>query len=435
MTVWDAMIGQPEAVRILRLAALEGRAIVEAARAPREAAVSDSGTDSAATDSIVTGATVAGAASDSALSQEVRPGALSHAWLITGPPGSGRSVAARCLAAALQCTGEPIGCGMCPGCHTTMQGTNPDVQQYATEKRIIEVKAVRDWVARSYDAPAGGRWRISVAEDADRIAERTAGVLLKAVEEPPARGIWVLCAPTLADVIPTIRSRCRHVALVTPSVDAVAQYLAEAEGVDYSEARRASALAQSHVGVARALLRNPQIRVERTEAVRALVTPSAPGSAVVAADRVFEQAKVQAAQMTQARSRREREDLARSLGVKEGQRVPPALRAQMRALEEDQKRRDSRALQDALDRTFIDLMGFYRDVLVVQLGSAAELVNADIEQEVREVAQASSPAQTLARTDAIDIARANLQTQAAPQLIVEALAVRLATPRLVGDFG
>lgn len=416
------MIGQPEAVRVLRLAALEGRAIADGTLSTANA--------QAVTDTVdAVPVTDAGAGSDAPNNPaQVRVGALSHAWLITGPPGSGRSIAAKCLAAALQCTGEPIGCGVCPGCHTTMAGTNPDVQIYATEKRIIEVKAVRQWVARSYDSPSDGRWRVSVAEDADRIAERTAGVLLKAVEEPPARGVWVLCAPTVGEVIATIRSRCRHVALVTPSADSVAEYLAKSEGVEYSAARQAAGLAQSHVGVARALLRNPQIRVERTDAVRTLVTPVQIGEAVVAAGRVFEQAKAQAAENTRERSRKEREDLARTLGVGEGRRIPPALRSQMKALEEDQKRRDSRALQDALDRTFIDLMGFYRDVLVVQLGSSTELVNADMEQEVRAVAAKSSAAETLARTDAIDIARANLQTQAAPQLIVDALAIRLVDP-------
>lgn len=398
MTVWDAMIGQPEAVRILRLAALEGRAIVNGPEAEP--------------------------------ADVVRAGALSHAWLITGPPGSGRSIAAKCLAAALQCTGEPIGCGVCPGCHTTMQGTNADVQLHATDKRTISISVVRQWVERSYDAPAGGRWRVSVVEDADRITDRTAGVLLKSVEEPPARGIWVLCAPTPDEVPVTIRSRCRHVALVTPSADAVADYLARAEGVDFATAHKAAVLAQSHVGVARAILRDPEIRVERTEAVRTLVNPTQVGEAVVAASRVFEQAKAQAAANTAERSRKERDDLARTLGVGEGQRVPPTLRSQMKALEEEQKRRDSRALQDALDRTFIDLMGFYRDVLAVQLGSSAEMVNVDMEQEVRAVAAASSPEENLARADAIDIARANLQTQAAPQLIVEALAIRLLSPGL-----
>ena len=401
MTVWDALIGQPGAVEALSRAATEGRLIVQA----------DRGDDSARNED-----------------RESLKGALSHAWLITGPPGSGRSTAATALAAALQCTGEPVGCGVCPGCHTTLQKTNADVQQYATDKRIITRKDARAWVRRSYEAPPGGKWRVTIIEDADRIQDQSAGVLLKAVEEPPERGVWVLCAPTLDEVIPTIRSRCRHLNLRTPSVEDVAEYLSKSEGVGLDVAEQAAILAQAHVGVARALIRNPELRRERVDLMTTLLKPRSVGEAVVAAGRLHDAGKAQATADTESKNQRERAALLENLGAEEGKRVPPALRPQIRALEEDQKRRAARALHDTLDRVLTDMLGFFRDVLTVQLGSEAQFVNVDLDEQIRAKAAALTPRAVLTCTSAIEKARADLQTNAAPLLVLESLAITLADP-------
>ncbi|WP_188037789.1 DNA polymerase III subunit delta', partial [Actinotalea sp. JY-7885] len=181
------------------------------------------------------------------------PGAMTHAWLLTGPPGSGRSNAARAFAAALQCTEG--GCGRCQACTTTLAGTHADVMVVATEKVTISIDEVRELIGVAQRAPSQGRWRVIVLEDADRMVERTSNVLLKAIEEPPPRTVWLLCAPSPQDVVVTIRSRCRGVALRVPPVDDVAALLVERDGADREVARMAARAAQSHIGLARRLAR------------------------------------------------------------------------------------------------------------------------------------------------------------------------------------
>lgn len=396
MTVWDLMIGQPDAVKSLKAAALDGRRIVD-------------GTDPSAEPGD------AGA----------RSGALSHAWLITGPPGSGRSLAAKCLAAALQCTGDPIGCGECSGCRTTMAGSNADVQDISTDLTQFKIDDVREWVGMSYQSPSQGRWRVTLVQDADRMTERTSNVILKAVEEPAERGIWILCAPTADEVLPTIRSRSRSLVLRTPTAHDVAEYLAKEEGADPDRALEAAQLAQSHVGLARALLRDPQLRTSRRALFELPLSAGTVGEAVVAAGRLFDLAKTQSEEATAVKNQKERAQLLRSLGIEDVKRVPPALRAQVRQMEEDQERRAKRALTDLLDRTLVDLLGFYRDVLTVQMGTGAVLVHVDMSDEVRITAERSSPQQTLAKTAAIEQARTRLQTNAAPLLVLEAMTVEL----------
>lgn len=383
MSVWDQLVGQEDVVATLRAAA-------EASRG--------------------SGAT----------------SAMTHAWLFTGPPGSGRSVAARAFAAALQCTDEnEVGCGRCHACTTAMAGTHADVEVLATEKVIINIDEVRGLIGVAQRAPARGRWRVVVVEDADRMVERTSNVLLKSVEEPPPRTVWVLCAPAPEDVIATIRSRCRPVQLRIPAAEAVAELLARRDGVDPAVALHAARAAQSHVGLARRLARDPEARERRR---RVLALPSeirGVGDAVLAAAQLVEVAAADAKAATEERDAAERAELLRSLGA-EGQRtLPPALRAQVRELEEEQKRRATRHQRDVLDRAMVDLLSLYRDVLVVQLGADVHLVNAELETTVRELAATSTPEQTVRRMDAIGEARERLAGNVAPLLAVEAMMVAL----------
>lgn len=392
MTVWDSLIGQPRAVDELRRAAEAGRGVL-------------AGDDEAA---------------------------LAHSWLITGPPGSGRSIAARCLAAALQCTGTEAGCGECSGCHTTMVGSHPDVRVMATELVQIKIDDVRELVAVAQQRPTLGRWRVIIVEDADRMIERTSNVLLKTLEEPPPRTIWILCAPTPGDLLVTIRSRCRHLQLATPSAAAVAELVARVEGVPYPDALVAAQVSQSHVGVARALARQPELRRARADMFMSLLRVGSVGEAVVAAGRLVEAAKESGAEQAQQRDVAEKAELMTALGIEDGRRVPPALRAQLRQLEEDQKRRAKRSQADALDRAMIDLLSFFRDVMVVQAGAgeATDLINADLVDEISGWASSTTTADTLARTAAVDLARERLRGPVAPLLLVEALAVSLFDPSL-----
>ncbi len=351
------------------------------------------------------------------------PTAMTHAWLITGPPGSGRSVAARAFAAALQDPADTAGQGH--QVRTVLAGTHADVAVLSTDAKTFLVEQVRDWVLLAQRAPSQGRYRVLIVEDADRMPERTSNVLLKAIEEPPERTVWILCAPSPVDVLPTIRSRCRLVNLRVPPVQAVADLLVARDGVEPGLALECARAAQSHIGVARRLALHPEERDYRRKVLRLATGIRGVGDAVLAAQELVDDAIEQSKAATAERDATERAALLRALGVAEGGRVPPALRAQVRVLEEDQKRRGKRALTDLLDRSMVDLLSFYRDVLITQLQAGSELVNSAEADAVAEQARTTSAEQSLRRMAAVGLARERLATNAAPLLAVEALAVAL----------
>lgn len=358
-----------------------------------------------------------------------RPGAMTHAWLITGPPGSGRSVAARAFAAALQCRvgrgdGGP-GCGLCRDCTTALAGTHADVAVVATEKVTITIEEARSLVSLAQRAPAGGRWRVIIVEDADRMTERTSNVLLKALEEPPPRTVWLLCAPSPQDVVVTIRSRCRGVGLRVPPAEDVAALLERRYGVAPEAALVAARAAQSHVGMARRLATDAGARDRRGRVLEIARSVRGVGDAVLAAGDLVDVANAEAKAATEERHAVEKAALLRTLGVDGTATLPPALRAQVRQLEEDQKRRATRAQRDVLDRAMIDLLSLYRDVLVVQVGADVALVNVEVAEDVAALAAASTAEQTIRRMDAIGQARTRLAGNVAPLLAVEAMVVAL----------
>ncbi|MBF0686171.1 MAG: DNA polymerase III subunit delta' [Cellulomonas sp.] len=351
------------------------------------------------------------------------PAAMTHAWLLTGPPGSGRSNAARAFAAALQC--EAGGCGTCHACTTVLSGAHPDVTLVATEGVFIRVDTTRPLVELAQRSPSQGRWRVIVVEDADRFNDQSANVLLKAIEEPPPRTVWLLCAPGPEDVLVTIRSRSRAVGLRVPPVDAVAELLVRRDGADPRTALVAARAAQSHIGIARRLARDPQARERRAAVLSLASRVRGVGDAVLAAGDLVETAQADAKAATEERDAAERNELLRGMGADGAQQLPPSLRAQVRQLEEEQKRRATRAQRDVLDRAMVDLLSLYRDVLVVQLGAGVDLVNVEQEDAVRALAAGSTPEQTLRRMDAVGQARTRLAGNVAPLLAVEAMAIAL----------
>ena len=355
--------------------------------------------------------------------------ALTHAWLFTGPPGSGRSNAAKAFAAALNCDQEDVsqrGCGQCAACLTILGETHSDVTFVRTEKVTITIDEARDLVSTAGNRPSAGRWRIIVVEDADRMAERTTNVLLKAIEEPTPRTVWMLCAPSPADVLVTIRSRCRSVALRLPPASDVAALLVKRDGVDPALAERAARAAQSHVGIARRLARDPAARERRLETVRFPLGLRGVTAAVMMADKLVKIATAEANSSNEERDAAEKAALLATLGAPESGTLPPAMRSQVKQLEEDQKRRAKRSITDSLDRTLTDLLSFYRDVLIIQLGNAVELVNVELRSELEEFARRSTPEATLARMDAINKARERITTtNVAPLLTIESMAASL----------
>lgn len=348
-----------------------------------------------------------------------------HAWLLTGPPGSGRSNLAHAFAAALLCPER--GCGVCQSCHLAEVGTHPDITVLATDKVTITIDEVRKLVADSQFGGSMGRFRIMIIEDADRMAERSSNVLLKALEEPPAGTIWLLCAPSEADMLPTIRSRVRRVGLKVPSIEQVAQLLVQRDGVEHKLALEVAAAAQSHIGMARRLATSHEARSRRRESLLAALNITSVPSAINTAEQWLEVARKDAELLTTQRDEQEREALLRSMGIESGGTVPPALRSEVKTLEEAQKRRATRSLRDGLDRILVDLLALYRDVLSIQLGSNTPLVNEDLRVQIESVASRSTATQTIAKLDSIAQTRSRIDDNVRDVIALEALAVNLRT--------
>lgn len=353
------------------------------------------------------------------------PSALSHAWLITGPPGSGRSTLAHAFAAALVADR--------PDDETTMRqvlaGTHPDVTALRTDKVIITIAEARALVERSYFAPSAGRYRVIVVEDADRMVERTSNVLLKALEEPPEKTVWILCAPSEADLLPTIRSRVRSLRLREPDVDDVARLITLRTGIDAAIAEQAARHAQRHIGMAQRLATDDDARRRRDETLRSVLGVRGVGDAVETAGRIIQAATEDAKALTAERDAVERANLLRTVGIAEGQAVPPALRGQLSALEDDQKKRATRSLRDGIDRVLTDLQSLFRDVVMVQFGRDTDLINRELILEVSALGESWTKERTLVVLDHLAETRHALERNVAPLLALESLLVTITSGR------
>ncbi|MFC9622490.1 DNA polymerase III subunit delta' [Streptomyces sp. NPDC056930] len=398
MTVWDDLVGQDRVQEQLGAAARDADALVTA----------------------------------HSTGEPVPPGSkMTHAWLFTGPPGSGRSTAARAFAAALQCTspdralGGAPGCGFCDGCHTSLIGTHADVEVVRTDLLSIGVKETRELVRRAQLSPAVGRWQVIVLEDADRLTEGAGNVLLKAVEEPAPRTVWLLCAPSLEDVLPTIRSRCRHLTLRTPPVDAVADVLIRRDGIDPERAAFAARATQGHIGRARRLATDERARSRRAAVLKLPLRVEDIGGCLKAAQELIDTATDDAKQVSEEVDAKETEEMKAALGAAAGGRMPRGTAGVMKELEDRQKRRKTRTQRDSLDLALTDLTSFYRDVLAIQLGSRIAIAHADAQDALDRIARSSTPERTLRRIEAVIACRRALDRNVAPLLAVEAMTMAL----------
>ena len=348
---------------------------------------------------------------------------MTHAWLFTGPPGSGRSNTALAFAAALLCPDS--GCNQCVNCVTTLRGTHADVELVKTEGLSIKIDEVRELISRASWTPAVAQYRVVIIEDADRLTESAANALLKAIEEPGLRTVWLLCAPTLTDVLPTIRSRTRNLILCTPSIAAVTKLLLS-ESIPTQIAELSARASQGHIGRARYLAKNPEARTRRTEILKLALTITDIASAFKCAGVLVDAAKHEAEADAQRRNEGESAALREAWG-EQGSRVVQGGAKALKELERDQKSRQTRMVRDYLDRALLDIATFYRDTLIIQCGSKNEevLVNGDMEREIAIIARATSAENTLRKLEAIMRTRTNLLRNAAPLLAVEAMMVQL----------
>ncbi|GAB4046216.1 DNA polymerase III subunit delta' [Catellatospora paridis] len=393
--VFDQLVGQPDAIVTLRAAAAAGAAVLR-------------------------GETVGAAG-------------MTHAWLFTGPPGSGRSVAARSFAAALQCTDQAAGpgCGHCTGCHTTLAGTHPDVRLVVPDGLSIPVALMRELVMRSATTPANGRWQVLLVEDADRLTEAAGNALLKAVEEPPERTIFLLCAPSdhPDDISVTLRSRCRVVPLRQPAADAVSALLVERDGVDPRTAAWVAAAAQGHVGRARRLAGDAQARDRRAAVLAVPRQLTGVGACFDAASALIEAAEAEAAAAVAETDAAERAALEMALGAggtgKGAAGAARGIAGQLKDLEKRQKSRATRAQRDALDRALLDLAGFYRDVLNARWGGPVSPVHADTAALAEAASQRWTAESTLRRLESILACRTAIDANVKPRIAVEAMMLEL----------
>lgn len=350
--------------------------------------------------------------------------AMTHAWLFTGPPGSGRSNAAMAFAAALLCPNS--GCSNCNHCTTALAGTHADVELIRTEGLSIKIEEVRELIGRASWSPSVANYRVVVIEDADRLTESAANALLKAIEEPGLRTVWLLCAPTLTDVLPTIRSRTRNLILRTPSASAVAKLL-ESELISPSIANFAARASQGHVGRARHLASDVAARDRRTAILKLPLAISDLSSAFKAAQLLVEAAKKEAEAEASVRDDKELQNLKEAWG-QQGSKLAQGGSKVVKELEKEQKSRSTRMVRDYLDRALLDIATFYRDVLLAQSGTTElsdAIINSDLEFEIQKLSATSTPEQTLRKIEAIMKTRANLARNANPLLAVEALMVSL----------
>ena len=345
-----------------------------------------------------------------------------HSWLFTGPAGSGRSTLARAFAAAFQC--EKNGCGDCTSCKLIAADAHPDVRMLATDKVIISIEEVRQLVQFAALGSSLGEYRIVIIEDADRMTERTSNILLKALEEPQPKTVWILCAPSAADMLPTIRSRTRNVVLRLPSTEEVAQLLMQRDGVKEELALASSRQAQQHVGMARRLALSADARKRRMDTLREIIGIKNLSGAMATAERLLGFAKKDAESSSEEKNLQERTKLLEAYGI-EDEKIPANLRSEFRQLEENQKRRNTRALRDGIDRIFTDMESLFRDILSLQLRTNSPLINQELTEEIQLRANSTSAENSIGVLEAISTARSRIDANVRDLVVLESLCTKL----------
>lgn len=353
------------------------------------------------------------------------PGQITQSWLICGPPGSGRSNMARAFAAALESPDHGMNDEPTRVTQQVLAGTHPDVTVLTTNKVTIGIDQVREIITTSEQMPATAPWRIIIIEDVDRMLERTTNVLLKEIEEPAEHCIWLLCAPSAQDVLPTIRSRTRIVNLVVPSASAVAEFLTSTTNVEPKIAQRAARLAEGHIGIAKLYATDKQVMTDRDELVVGVLNLARASDAVLLAGNLIDNAKAQA-EVDASRTAADQEaEFRRINGLEPGERIPPKLRGAFNqiAKKDDLKRLTTRRTRDVLDRALNSIASIYRDVAVLQNNAedSVGLINLENRSAITELSVRLNRAGAVARLDEVAHTRKRLAGNGNPLLVFESL--------------
>jgi len=330
----------------------------------------------------------------------------------------------------LQCPDH--GCGTCSICTSAIAGTHPDVDLVRSETLSYGVDDARELVLRAAVVPADAPWHIVVIEDADRLTESAVNVLLKVLEEPPPHLVWLLCAPSPEDVLATIRSRTRSLHLRTPSTPEVAEALRDRYAVDPAMAAFAARASQGHIGRARALATDDEARRRRQDVLRIPSGLRDLSSCFIAAEELLAMATEDAASITDSLDVAEEESLMRAYGAgAEGitkTRLDKLADRALKDLRKVQASRRKRAVRDQLDRALVDLITYYRDVLVLQLDAGVPLVNDEMRTQLTQEAATSTATDTGRRLDAIERGRLAVQANGALPLVLEGMFVEVKDP-------
>lgn len=353
------------------------------------------------------------------------PSQITQSWLICGPPGSGRSNMARAFAAALESPDHGMGAEPTRVTQQVLAGTHPDVTVLTTNKVTIGIDQVREIITTSEQMPATAPWRIIIIEDVDRMLERTTNVLLKEIEEPAEHCIWLLCAPSAQDVLPTIRSRTRIVNLAVPSTQAVAGFLTSTTNVEPKVAQRAARLAEGHIGIAKLYATDERVMSDRDELVVGVLNLARASDAVLLAGNLIDNAKAQAEADANRITAGQEAEFRRINGLAPSDRIPPKLRGAFNqiAKKDDVKRLVTRRTRDVLDRALNSIASIYRDVAVLQNNAedSVGLINLENRSSITELSVRLNRSGAVTRLDEVAHARKRLAGNGNPLLVFESL--------------
>lgn len=353
------------------------------------------------------------------------PSQITQSWLICGPPGSGRSNMARAFAAALESPDHGMSAEPTRVTQQVLAGTHPDVTVLTTNKVTIGIDQVREIITTSEQMPATAPWRIIIIEDVDRMLERTTNVLLKEIEEPAEHCIWLLCAPSAQDVLPTIRSRTRIVNLAVPSTQAVAGFLTSTTNVEPKVAQRAARLAEGHIGIAKLYATDERVMSDRDELVVGVLNLARASDAVLLAGNLIDNAKAQAEADANRITAGQEAEFRRINGLAPSDRIPPKLRGAFNqiAKKDDVKRLVTRRTRDVLDRALNSIASIYRDVAVLQNNAedSVGLINLENRSSITELSMRLNRAGAVTRLDEVAHARKRLAGNGNPLLVFESL--------------